>query len=159
MTEIIDMRKTPLWPQRLVGLKKIKAPRPVRYGIDPTAFVVALIGAPLLVTALTFWLAFIPVISLALGGPVYLLCAIPVLLWDLPRQEPTFSRLAQLGFLAAMACSVALFLLAVLLQNKHFYNGGALYGVMGAIFGPLWAGPIAPIYLKMRRSDYAQPLA
>jgi len=138
MTEMIDIRKRILWPERKLSLKQQRQPRPVRYAIDPTAFVAAVIGAPLLVTAATFWALGIPVFALLFGGPVYVALSIPVLLWDIPRHEPTIGRLATLGFVSAMGF-VALLCMVWPFVDEHewgFFVG--LYAVMGAIFGPLW---------------------
>ena len=139
------------------GAARRRPPRPVRYAVDPTAFVVALIGAPLLVTACTFWIGFIPLIALAMGGPVYLLLAIPVLLWDLPRHEPSFWRITAFGFLAAMSFA-ALLAIASLFVGGELRSAVMLYLIMGAIFGPLWAAPFAPIYLAMRRPVFAHDI-
>ena len=154
MTEITDIRKIPLWPVR-----QPRSPGPVRYAIDPTAFVLALIGAPLVVTALTFWAMFIPVAAVVVGGPVYLALATPVLLWDLPRNEPRFDRLAFLGFAAAMAFAGLAYLLATLAGSRDAGTFAGLYAVMGAIFAPLWAGTFAPLYRSFRRDRFAAPLA
>ena len=154
MTEITDIKKSPLWPAR-----QPRTPRPVRYAIDPTAFVIALIGAPLVVTALTFWMAFVPVIALVLGGPVYLAFAIPVLLWDLPRRRPTFGRLALLGLGAVAAFTFVLFVANLVFPEGRFDTLVRVYGIMGAIFAPLWAGTFAPLYRNFRQARFAAPLA
>lgn len=159
MAEMIEMKEGPLWPRPLgFGPVRGPVPRPVRYLIDPTAFAGAIVAAPLLITALTFWIGFIPVISLAMGGPVYLLCAVPVLMWELPRREPTFKRLALMGFAAAMAVAALMFAITMMAAQQSFVFLAALYAIMGAIFGPLWAGTIAPLYLKFRRAEYARAI-
>ena len=160
MAEMIEIRKSLLWPlERIPVPLKGPSPRPVRYLIDPTAFAAAVIAAPLLITALTFWMWFVPVIALVLGGPVYLLCVVPVLMWDLPRQEPTFGRLALMGFLAAMVCAALMLAASVVIQDQGVLMLAGLYAVMGAIFGPLWGGTVAPLYKKFRRADYARAIA
>ncbi|SLN53788.1 hypothetical protein [Pseudooctadecabacter jejudonensis] len=126
--------------------------------VDPTAFFLAVIGAPLLVTLATFWLV-VPPFALVMGGPVYLIFAIPVLLWDIPRHEPTFARLAWLGFGAAMVVAALMALFGRILPASGLDQAAALYAIMGAIIGPLWGGFAAPLYLKFRRASCAQPIA
>ena len=158
MTEMIDIRKRVLWPEHRPKPVKRHDLRPVRYAIDPTAFVGALIAAPLLVTAATFWVYFIPLMALGLGGPIYLAMALPVLLWDLPRQEPSFGRLAGLGFAASTGLALLAGLLGLILQSEDMGMIAIIYGIFGAIFAPLWAGFFAPLYLKFRRAEYARAL-
>jgi hypothetical protein len=43
-------------------------PYPPRYIIDPVAFFAALVGGPLLFTALCFWALFIPVLRCSSAG-------------------------------------------------------------------------------------------
>ncbi|MEL6960152.1 MAG: hypothetical protein AAGL89_14495 [Pseudomonadota bacterium] len=153
MTEISDIRKTPLWPQRAPKPRNAK-----RYAIDPTAFAVAVVGAPLLVTAMTFWIAFVPVIALVLGGPVYLAFAVPVLMWDMQRREPNAWRYVCLGFFASAAFAAFLALVHALTHQQQYETYAYIYGVFGAAFGPLWAAPVASLYRKLRRADFARPL-
>jgi len=156
MTEMNDIRKAVLWPKYKARPVKLWDPRPVRYSIDPTAFVVALIAAPLAITAMTFWAYFVPVAALLFGGPIYLILAVPVLLWDLPRHEPDFGRLAGLGFLASTGFALMVGALGLLLNDPDMGAFAGFYGFMGAIFAPLWAGMFAPLYKRFRRTDHAR---
>ncbi|MEM8578201.1 MAG: hypothetical protein AAGF60_10145 [Pseudomonadota bacterium] len=79
------------------------APRPARYLVDPVAFFIALIGAPLLVTLASFWLFLIPVFALVLGGPIYLILGTPLLLFHLRRDEGKSDSIVALAMMTVLA--------------------------------------------------------
>ena len=124
---------------------------------DIIAFVGALFLAPIMVTLMTCWLA-IPVMALILGGPVYLVVGIPVLLWMVGRYPPEVWRFALAGF----AANVVLCLLAVAMEKiplaiQAGYDELFGFAVCGLLFGPVWAGTFAPLYRRFNRKARLVP--
>lgn len=144
MTEITA--KPNFWMPRATG---------PRYVIDPAAFFVALIGAPLLVTAVTFWMLLIPVAALAMGGPVYLILGTPLLLWFLRRNVGKGEDIAFLALAAVLIACGALFALGALLDEGDMIAIAFLYGGFGIVFGPAWAATFAFLYNRLR-SDFSR---
>ena len=126
-----------------------------RYVIDPVAFFVALIGGPLLITAVSFWIVGIPIAALLFGGPVYLVLGTPLLLWHLRRTVGEGSSLALLALAAVLVPCLAMAGIGALTGQDHLLGIAIFYGGFGAIFGPAWAGGFAFIYDKMR-SDFSR---
>ena len=119
---------------------------PPRYTINPTAFVGALILAPLLVTGLTFWTV-IGLFALFLGAIPYLVIGTPVLLWAVGRVEPGFADYAGLGFLGNLAGWMICFVVlapAQGVEEARFFTT-VLFG-FGLIFAPLYAGTFGALY-------------
>lgn len=132
-------------------------PYPPRYIIDPVAFFIALIGGPILFTALSFWILFIPVFALLFGGPAYLIVGTPVLLWYLRRNDADPS---DLGFLAFVVLAIGAFLVAsyaIAIGDEELLGAGLSYLVFGMIFGPAWAFTFGRIYTRLRRDFFAKP--
>ena len=122
---------------------------PRRYRVDPLAFFVALIGAPLLVTALTFWAYLIPVFALIFGAVPYLLLGTPALLVFLPRYGSGALKIALLAFCvmgAALAVVALLFAAFPANQDLQFI---LQLGSFGLIFAPLWGAAFGWIYGPM----------
>ena len=132
-------------------------PYPTRYIIDPVAFFVALIGGPLVVTLCGFWVLFIPVFALILGGPLYLMVGTPVLLWYLRHRDGAPSDLAFVAF-ASMIVGIAPLLLAFAVTgDAEFMSVGFMYIGFGMIFAPLWTYVFGKIYHNLRRDFFAKP--
>jgi len=135
----------------------ILMPRPPapRYVIDPVAFFAALIGGPLMITALTFWIVGIPVAALILGGPVYLVVGTPLLLWHLRRNVGKGDDIAVLALVSVAVPCGAHALLGAFLDEGEFIGIAAFFGFFGIIFAPAWAGGFAFIYNRLR-SDFSR---
>jgi ABC-type transport system involved in multi-copper enzyme maturation permease subunit len=134
-----------------------QVPYPPRYIIDPVAFFIALIGGPLLVTALSFWMLFIPVFALAFGGPVYLIVGTPVLLWYLRNHDGTPSDLGILGIQAMGVLGLLLPLIAAFADDEDFLATGLIFVGFGMIFAAAWAYCFGWIYQQLRRDFFAKP--
>lgn len=128
-----------------------------RRQIDPVAFFVALIGAPLMMTAATFWLL-IPVAALAFGGPVYLAVATPVLLWHLGRHEPKRERIMGLAALSILVLYFGMSALALVTLDRSLFKIANFYCGSGLLFALLWSAPFSWLYRTLRRDFYASPL-
>lgn len=151
MTEIlenIEMR------MRARAEKRAAAPR---YIIDPVAFFVALIGGPLLVTALSFWMLFIPVFALAFGGPLYLLIGTPLLLWHLRRTKGETGDIAALAFFANLMIFALGAAATVITNDKDILGGAMFFAGFGLIFAPTWAWGFGYLYNRLRRDFYTHP--
>ncbi|MEM6587495.1 MAG: hypothetical protein AAF641_03535 [Pseudomonadota bacterium] len=136
---------------------KRKHPGP-RYLIDPRAFIFALIGAPLIIGFLFFWLL-IPLVAVVMGGPFYLLTATPVMLWWLGRYQPHFGAAALLGFVSNLAVVGVIYLLHLTHPSLRYDNVAEMYFTFGSIFAPIWAGAFALLYQSWRRDAFSQPIA
>lgn len=133
MTEITDFFLTP--------------PKP-RCSVSPSAFVGALILAPIVVTALTFWTV-IGFFALFLGAIPYLLVGTPVLLWAVGHVHPEFSNYAKLGLISNIAAGlayIAVFSSSVGIETA-MEQAGFLFG-FGLIFAPLYAGAFGSLYAR-----------
>lgn len=82
-------------------IRRSLLPRPVTRPVilDPLAFVLALVGAPILVAFMFFWILLIPVFAIFYGGPIYLALGVPSLLWYIPRYGISTWRI---GFFAVL---------------------------------------------------------
>jgi hypothetical protein len=127
-----------------------------RHIIDLVMFFIALVLAPLIVTALTFWIFLVPVVALAMGGPVYLLLGIPLLLWWLSRKPPKPNEIAWLAFCANLAVASGPYAFMALTGAAEPEFLALLYLIFGCIFAPLWAWTFGKLYLSLRRPFFAQ---
>ncbi len=133
---IATRRSHTLWPTHVIHMP---------------AFFGALILAPLLVTALSFYVV-IPVFALMFGAPIYLALGTPLLLWQLSRIPCTSSDCAAAALLAnAAACALAM-LYSALTQNDDLVGLTLFYLFFGSIFAPLWGGMFGWLYLKFTRN-------
>lgn len=119
------------------------------YPVDPVAFVTALIGGPLLVTAVSFWLLFIPVYALVLGGPIYLVIGTPLLLIYLRRAPVSLKGVSVLALLPVAALMLLILLWGLISRDDDIIRGGLLFGLFGLFFAPLWAAAFGWVYLKI----------
>ncbi len=119
--------------------------------LDPVAFVAALILAPLLFTALTFWVVLIPVGALIVGGLPYLILGTPVLLAMLIYGPCTAERMSK-----AALITIAIPFAPLLPVNLWFGGDGilALFGTGLAcmVFAAGWAATFASLYNRFYRN-------
>lgn len=127
-----------------------------RHLIDPVMFFVAMVLAPLIVTALTFWILFVPVFALLMGGPFYLLAGIPLMLWWLSRHAPKPGEIACLGFCANLVICAGMYLFAIMTRQNDPEGLAVVYLIFGSVFAPLWAWAFGKLYLSWRRPFFAQ---
>ena len=144
MTEITGSFRSPLWPI-------VKGPGHV---IDPVAFVLALLGAPLVVTVALCW-AVIPIFALAFGAPAYLICGTPTLLWYLRRFE---AKPIAVGVFAVAVNTATLPILLwsdVLPGRQDAGQILAMFGGFGGVFAFLWGLAFGWLYPRFRRGFFA----
>lgn len=132
-------------------------PRPVTKPIliDPLAFVLALLGAPILVALLGFWLLFIPVFAIYFGGPLYLVLGTPVLLWFIPRYG---INIWKLGLLAAgvnvIGSGVIALALFAMESNLGADDFARLYLFFGTPVAFAWGLAFGALYPAFERKIY-----
>lgn len=143
MTEMTGNIRSPLWPK----------PKDSGHVIDPVAFVLAFLGAPLMVTIAMFW-AIVPVGALFFGAPAYLICGTPALLWYLRRFE---ARPMPVGFFAVAVNTATLPILLwtdILPVRQDVDSTLLMFGGFGGVFAFLWGFAFAWLYPRFRRGFF-----
>ncbi|QBF33560.1 hypothetical protein [Thalassococcus sp. S3] len=120
--------------------------------VDPIAFFLALVGAPLVVAVLGFWIMLIPVVGIVLGGPYYLILGTPILLAYLLLYEPK-------PWIAALLATVAVLLLlggAHLLQARLPTDllREPMYLYFGPPCGAAWGAAFVWLYRWIRQDIF-----
>jgi hypothetical protein len=131
----------------------------LRHPVDPVAFIVALIGAPLLVAALGFWMLLIPVAAVLYGGIPYLLIGGPMLFLSLQRYEATTTTFEKIGYYA-MTLTLVAFPVFGLVFGMTWIDIGSfnLYLVpFGYLFAPIWCQVFGNLYIRFRREPHVTP--
>ncbi|WP_299295267.1 hypothetical protein [uncultured Tateyamaria sp.] len=129
-----------------------------RYAIDPVAFAGALIGAPVLVAVLGFWVFGIPVFALIFGGPAYLVFGTPILLIYLHRHPGTPNGAGQLALLAAIiGCGIAAPVMLIT-GDVDTLPALAIASVFVAGFALIWGATFGMLYNRWRSDLSRQPL-
>jgi len=123
--------------------------------VDPLAFFLALVGAPIVVALAGLWLLFIPVLAIFYGGPLYLLIGGPILFVLVATKGPHVLTAMALS-LMTIFCGAVLAVLAGALQNPVHADIFALYGSFGSLMAPLWAGTFCVLYRKLERRSWTQ---
>lgn len=127
--------------------------RSPRFLVDPVAFFVALVLAPLIVGIILSPIYLVSIIAIGFGGLQYLLIGGPILFLTLTYAEPHAGRLALLAFIVNLAVSWPV---AFLFPDPETIV--ALFAFFGSIFAPLWAAAFAKLYRNFRRELYSQPV-
>lgn len=133
MTALANTRT--LWPIRTIHMP---------------AFFGALVLAPLLVTALSFYL-FVPIFALAMGGPLYLVLGAPFLMWWLSRRPCDGGEIAMAALLINAAACALFMAYGALIGEEDLASVALLYLLFGSIFAPLWGGMFGWLYTKFTR--------
>jgi XapX domain-containing protein len=110
------------------------------------AFALAMIGGPLLVTACTFWVIFIPVFALVFGGIPYLVIGTPMALWMALTGPVTAARGAVWGGLTILSLMAGTIVGAIFTQSTAEIPAIAAIGGTSALFAMLWAGTTGWLY-------------
>ncbi|WP_341368170.1 hypothetical protein [Yoonia sp. BS5-3] len=110
-----------------------------RYSVNPTAFVLALVCAPLFITLMSFWTV-IGLFALPFGVLPYLIIGTPILLWAVGRIKPRFGAYALLGFAGNLILGV------FMLISATDFEVIRLFFLFGAVFAPLYAGAFGHLY-------------
>lgn len=120
--------------------------------IDPLAFTGALIGAPLVVAILGIWIAFIPVIAVIMGGPLYLVLGVPALLWFIPRYGVTPWKIGALAVVVnALGSAVLIALLTAVNPKFDTVDFALLYLGFGTPHAFAWGLAFGFLYPTFER--------
>ncbi|MCB1340008.1 MAG: hypothetical protein KDK24_02860 [Pseudooceanicola sp.] len=111
----------------------------------PLPLIAAMIGGPLAVTALTFWLQ-IPAFALVMGGPFYLVAGLPAAWWHFRKPRATAAMLPALAFAVNAALCVPAVVLFAVIGRQDLQQMASIYLFFGSIFAPVWATGTALIY-------------
>jgi hypothetical protein len=122
-----------------------------RHTIHFPAFFAALVLAPLLVTAFTFWLI-IPIFALVVGGPIYLVLGTPTLMWMLSRGWSGASTIALMAAFANVAACLAAIGLAQLAGLPKTAEAAPAFLSFGLIFAPLWGATFGWLYSSFTKT-------
>lgn len=136
---------------------RLPNPAPTRYLLDPFAFFAALIGAPLLVALLGFWMLFIPVIAVYAGGLPYLIIGTPLLLYYIPRHGAAPQDIALLALKTAALGVLLAAMIAVLTDPKMIHDASGFLvflAAMSLLFALLWGHVFGWLYGKLERGFY-----
>lgn len=145
-------------PQPLPAIL-LPQPAPVRYLMDPLAFFAALIGAPLLVAVLGFWVLLIPVFAVVMGGLPYLIIGTPLLLYYIPRHGAVPHDIALLAIKVTATGAFITGSLAYAMDPTLPIQGTLFLATMAIIFAGIWANVFGWLYGKFQRDfyKYARP--
>ncbi len=120
-------------------------PKP-RYSVNPTAFLFALIGAPIVVTVFSFW-TIIGLFALPVGAIPYLVIGTPILLWAVGRIKPAFGAYALLGICGNLFMATCfVFIVVPMVGVTEAVQIISIYAAFGMIFAPLYAGTFGWLY-------------
>jgi len=125
--------------------------------VDPVAFIVSLIAAPLLFTGATFWVLYIPLFALALGGIPYLVIGTPVLWVHLRRKRADIGDIAWLACIwniAAVAVATAIWAYVNANQAAEVALMGFMFGVFGVVFSAGWGATFGWLYIRLSHAPH-----
>ncbi|MGL5011741.1 MAG: hypothetical protein ACRC6I_17840 [Paracoccaceae bacterium] len=114
--------------------------------LDPVAFFIALISGPIIFTLLTFWIVFIPVFALVIGGIPYLVIGTPVLLWMALTGPVNGARSAIWAGLTNAGLTAGGVLGALIVAKPEDAGFVAMFGAFCIGFGMAWAAAFGIIY-------------
>lgn len=115
---------------------KAKATRQL---VDPVAFVLAMVGAPLLVGIVGAPLILIPSIATLLGGPIYLMVGIPVMLIYMAHRKVSPRRWAGVALLGHLALFTPIFLVIHFTDQHRTNEWPFIFLSFGSVFAPFGA--------------------
>ena len=150
MTETTKVSEEyPIWPRAVVFAFDPRS-------VDPVAFVVALIGAPILVGLIGFW-AVVPIFAIGFGAPTYLTFGTLFLFLALHSGTDTLDRLALWASIANLASAPAIWV-AIRIgwgesADDAWFATQFTVG-WGLIFAPLWGLVFGWLYRVFRRDFY-----
>ncbi len=120
-----------------------------RYRIDPFAFVIALVLAPLIPAVALFWMLFIPVFAVGFGGIPYLLFGTPAFLYALSVGWRDPPRIGLIAFLANAFFCAFLWIAA---------EPAVFFLAFGSVFAFIWGVLFAILYWMFERPRFQQPI-
>lgn len=116
--------------------------------IHVPAFFLALIGAPLVTAAGGFWLFLVPVFAVPFGAAAWLVLGTPTLMWFLSRHPNSTAYIPAVA-LAGHLLSLCAYGALSRLSGADVLPATQVYGILGALFAPLWGAAFAMLYRKL----------
>lgn len=126
-----------------------------RHLVDPVAFFIAMIAGPGVIALLGWSTMFIRFATL-MGGPVFLVVGIPVMLNYMRRHRVAPYDWVWLALLAHVVLFLPLTLLGAASGGRT--GGLAIFLFFGCFFAPLWGGISGFLYAVLERDFYKQTL-
>ncbi|MEO0938982.1 MAG: hypothetical protein AAFY38_12585 [Pseudomonadota bacterium] len=133
-----------MWPR----IKDWLVPPGPRYRIDPLGFLLGLVLAPLIVTAVTFPVGGFSLFVLFFGGPIYLALGTPLLLWHLRFNTPKVGRIVLLGLKTLI---VVIIVWAASMTQEDWRSVLPVMTGLTLGFGLAWVWVFALIYVWASR--------
>ncbi|MGJ8615317.1 MAG: hypothetical protein ACSHWS_00665 [Sulfitobacter sp.] len=112
-------------------------------------FLSALIAAPLLITALTFWITIIPYFALIMGGPIYLLFGTPILIWHLRRHPPRVLPIVLLALISLLGLIPIALIIWAITGDDSVMEALLAFLIYGAGFAAIWSATFVLIYQRL----------
>lgn len=119
--------------------------------LDPVAFALALVLAPLVVALVFFWLLLIPVLAVIFGAVPYLVFGTPALMWMVTRHRPSLGRFALSGLIVHVIFLACLAAWGLLLQDQAVLDLWWLYALFGLPHAVAWPMAFALLYRRFWR--------
>ncbi|MBD3664451.1 hypothetical protein [Sulfitobacter aestuariivivens] len=117
----------------------------------PIPFLVAFFTAPILVTALTFWIGLISYFALMIGGPIYVLFGLPLLIWYLRKHPPAYLPIILLALISLLGTVPLGLLLAWWFDRWEDLELLTLIFTYGAVFAVIWSATFTFLYRWLLR--------
>ena len=114
--------------------------------LDPVAFALALVLAPLLVALMFFWLLLIPVLAVIFGAVPYLVFGTPALLWMVTRLRPSLGRFALGGLVVHGLFLACLAAWGLLLHDRAALDLFWFFALFGLPHAAAWFAAFAALY-------------
>lgn len=130
--------------------------------VDPVAFFLALILAPLLVGILGAPLLLIPSFAVLFGGLPYIVIGGPILWCALRRGEDDLDRFFGLGFKTIVILTVLIVPASIAwifhtegnAQATGVIWGHLIFAVLSAVFAGVWSMVFASLYRRLRNPNF-----
>jgi hypothetical protein len=116
----------------------------------PVPFLIAFFSAPLIVTALTFWIGLIPYFALLIGGPLYVVIGLPVLIWYLRGHPPNYMPIILLALISLLATVPLGLALALWFDRWKDLEMLEMIFSYGPVFAVAWSAGFTFLYRWLR---------
>ena len=136
----------------------LKVTEKQRYRVDPWPFVAAVIGGPLLVTLVSFWIFFVPVFALILGGPIYLVFGLPLGQLYLRRHAGKPAEILALATCVSAAVALPFCIIVMLASGPDGIFLALIIMGFCLLFAALWSVTTAMIYDRLRSETSRHPI-
>ena len=128
------------------------------YRIDAWPFIAALIGGPLLVTLVSFWVFLIPFYAVIFGGSVYLLFGLPLGLIYLRRHAGKPREIMRLALWVSGGVALPFCIILLLTSGPEVIPLAIFLMGSSLLFAALWSVTSAMIYDRLRSETSRHPI-